>query len=179
MRPGRAGTAARSHGLAPVVSAARARAGPVEGRAQADGGPGAGGVTSGLRKILILGGYGTFGGRLVLLLAGQAELTLIVAGRSLAKARGYCARLKTAAQIVPAVFDRSGDVDQLLRAINPDIVVDATGPFQDYGSDPYRVVRAAIGLGIHYIDLADGAGFVNGIAAFDVAARDRGVFVLS
>jgi hypothetical protein len=136
-------------------------------------------VTSSLRKILVLGGYGTFGGRLVMLLADEAELTLVVAGRSLAKAQAYCAPLKASAKIVPAAFNRSGDVDNQLREINPDIVVDATGPFQDYGSDPYRVVRAAIGLGIRYIDLSDGAGFVHGIAQFDAAARDRGVFVLS
>ena len=40
-------------------------------------------------------------------------------------------------------------------------------------------MRAAIGLGIHYIDLSDGAAFVNGITQFDLAARDRSVFVLS
>jgi len=32
--------------------------------------------------ILIVGGYGTFGGRLAQLLAEQAELTLIIAGRA-------------------------------------------------------------------------------------------------
>jgi uncharacterized protein YbjT (DUF2867 family) len=33
-------------------------------------------------RILILGGYGTFGGRLAQLLAGEEGLTLVVAGRS-------------------------------------------------------------------------------------------------
>ncbi|MBC7737498.1 MAG: hypothetical protein H7245_09860 [Candidatus Saccharibacteria bacterium] len=41
-------------------------------------------------KILILGGYGVFGGRLVQLLAGQG-LDLIVAGRDLQRARAFCA----------------------------------------------------------------------------------------
>ena len=45
--------------------------------------------------------------------------------------------------------------------------------------DPYRVVRAALALGIHYLDLADGSDFVKGIAKFDDEARARGVFVLS
>jgi hypothetical protein len=116
---------------------------------------------------------------LTFLLGDVAGLTLVVAGRSLAKAEAFCAPLRLAANLVPAVFDREGDADEQLRAINPDIVVDAAGPFQLYGSDPYRVVRAAIGLCIHYIDLSDGAEFVNGIAQFERTARDRGVFVLS
>src|SRR5205807_1889984 len=59
------------------------------------------------------------------------------------------------------------------------VVVDATGPFQSYGDDPYRVVRAALALGIHYLDLADGSDFVDGIGQFDAQARRRGVFVLA
>jgi hypothetical protein len=77
------------------------------------------------------------------------------------------------------VFDRNGDVDAQLRALGPDAVVDASGPFQAYGGDPYRVVRAAIAFGIDYLDLSDGVDFVKGIAQFDDAARSRGVFVLS
>ncbi|MEO8668372.1 MAG: DUF4166 domain-containing protein, partial [Bauldia sp.] len=61
----------------------------------------------------------------------------------------------------------------------PDVVVDATGPFQAYGDSPYRIVAACIAHGIDYIDLADGAEFVAGIASFDAAARQRNVFVLS
>ena len=42
-------------------------------------------------RILIIGGYGTFGGRLVQLLADETRLTLIVAGRSREKADAFCA----------------------------------------------------------------------------------------
>jgi hypothetical protein len=128
-------------------------------------------------KVLILGGYGTFGGRLAQLLADEERLTLVIAGRSLAKARAFCTALPPAAE--PATFDRDGNVEQRLREIAPDIVVDATGPFQSYGEDPYRVVRAAITLGVDYLDLADGSGFVKGIVRFDGEARARGVFVLA
>src|SRR6266478_6442556 len=106
-------------------------------------------------KVLILGGYGTFGGRLAQLLADEERLTLVIAGRSLAKARAFCTTLPPATE--PATFDRDGDVERQLREIAPDIVVDATGPFQSYGADPYRVVRAALALGVHYLDLADGS----------------------
>jgi hypothetical protein len=130
-------------------------------------------------KVLILGGYGTFGGRLAQLLADEDRLTLVIAGRSLAKAQAFCASLGFAATLLPAAFDRDGDVEGQLRGIAPDIVVDATGPFQSYGADPYRVVRAALALGVRYLDLADGSDFVAGIVQFDAQARARGIFVLA
>jgi hypothetical protein len=130
-------------------------------------------------RVLILGGYGTFGGRLATLLAGEAALALVIAGRSAARAAEFCARLPPGAGRAPAAFDRDADVESQLRVLAPHIVVDATGPFQSYGDDPYRVVEAAIALGIDYLDLADGAKFVQGIARFDAAARARAVFVLA
>ncbi len=129
-------------------------------------------------RVLILGGYGTFGGRLARLLAGEARLTLIIAGRSRTRAAAFCAAEPAAAALIPAAFDRDGDADVQLAALAPDIVVDASGPFQAYG-DPYRLVRAVLARGISYLDLADGSDFVHGIAQFDADARARGVFVLS
>src|SRR5215470_15941848 len=130
-------------------------------------------------KVLIVGGYGTFGGRLAQLLADEGGLTLIIAGRSLAKAEAFCASLRSAATVIAAVFDREGEVERQLREVAPDVVVDVTGPFQSYGADPYRIVRAALALGIHYLDLADGSDFVKGIAQFDAPARGRSIFVLA
>jgi hypothetical protein len=43
-------------------------------------------------KLLIVGGYGIFGGRIVELLQDEPCLTILVAGRSLPKARASCAR---------------------------------------------------------------------------------------
>ena len=129
-------------------------------------------------RVLILGGYGTFGGRLARLLADEGRLTLIVAGHSLTQAQAFCAAWRAQAKMVPAAFDRDGDVDAQLSALAPDIVVDASGPFQTYG-DPYRLVRAAIAHGIGYLDLADGSGFVKGIGQLDPGAKARGVFALA
>ncbi len=136
-------------------------------------------MTASVQKILILGGYGTFGRRLAQLLTDKSQLTLVIAGRSLAKAQRLCAELLSLGTVIPAELDRARDLESQLRAIAPDLVVDASGPFQAYGENPYRVVEAAITLGIHYLDLSDGADFVRGIARFDEAARARGVFVLS
>jgi hypothetical protein len=129
--------------------------------------------------VLIVGGYGFFGKRLVELLRGEPRLVLYVAGRSEEKAREACAAVAAAATLLPSVFDRDGDPAAQLAAIGPDLVIDASGPFQAYGERPYRLVEASIARGIHYLDLADAAQFVNGMHRFDGAARERGVFALS
>jgi uncharacterized protein DUF4166/saccharopine dehydrogenase-like protein len=162
--------------------------------------------------VLIVGGYGTFGGRLARLLGDVNGLTLLIGGRSLARAQAFCARAPefrsgeqqlcsgeaslgaTAARmdalgrpaiegvfshLRPVLFDRDADLTAQLRALGPDVVVDASGPFQSYGDRPYRLVEACIECGIHYLDLADSAEFVSGIGRYDEDARARGVFVLS
>src|SRR5262249_6522090 len=137
------------------------------------------GMTTGMQKILILGGYGTFGGRLAQLLADEKRLTLVIAGRSREKAERFRTDLPEGAATLADAFDRAGDVEGQLRTIAPHVVVDATGPFQAYRGDPYRVVRACLAIGVDYLDLADASGFVDGIGQFDADARARGVFVLS
>ncbi len=134
---------------------------------------------TGTLNVLILGGYGTFGGRLAQLLAGEERLTLTLAGRSRDNAAAFCAALPAKATLVPLAFDRDGDVEKQLRAAAPDIVVDASGPFQNYSGDPYRVIRACLALRINYLDLADGSDFVKGVAQFDEDAKARCVFILS
>lgn len=130
-------------------------------------------------RILILGGYGTFGGRLAQLLRDESGLSLLIAGRSAAKAEAFCRGLGGAAQCLPLRFDRDGDLQRQLREARADVLVDASGPFQLYGSDPYRLVEACIAAGVDYMDLADGSDFVKGIARFDAAAKQRGIAVLS
>lgn len=130
-------------------------------------------------SILILGGYGTFGGRTAQLLANEESLTLIIAGRSLGKAVEFCKHLNAKATLKPQQFDRNGNVEAQIAAIKPDVVLDASGPFQNYGDDPYRVVKACIALSVHYLDLADGSDFVNGVSQFDAEAKAKDIFVLS
>ena len=130
-------------------------------------------------RILIIGGYGAFGGRLARLLADENRLTLVIAGRSKERARSFCADLQAGAEVTAAQFDRDGALEAQVRAIDPNIVVDASGPFQTYGDDPYRLARAALALGVHYMDFADGSEFVHGIKRLDAAAQERDVFLLS
>jgi hypothetical protein len=129
-------------------------------------------------KILILGGYGVFGGRLAELLTDLPELTILIAGRSQEKAEAFCKTLNGQATFVPIAIDRSF-IASALALEKPDILVDASGPFQAYGEDPYSVIKACLEAQVHYLDLADAADFVVGVSQFDALAKAAGVTVLS
>jgi hypothetical protein len=130
-------------------------------------------------RILIIGGYGVFGSRLTRLLADEDNLTILVAGRSKAKAEAFCRTVRGQATLLPEFFDRGADVAGLVAELQPEIVVDAAGPFQEYGDRRYRTVEAALAYGADYIDLADATEFVCGIDQFDQIARERGRVVIS
>lgn len=130
-------------------------------------------------RLLIIGGYGTFGGRLAELLCREKAISLVIAGRSEASAQAFCDALPPGADREALALDRDGDIARQIRKAEPDIVVDASGPFQSYGKDPYRVVQAALTAGAHYLDLADSPDFVRGIRQFDQAAKGKGLAVLS
>lgn len=122
-------------------------------------------------KVLILGGYGVFGARLARLLVRDGH-EVTVAGRDADKAR----RLADDLGCDALRMDRRRDL-HLLAGYQ--VVVDAAGPFHASGADPYPLPRAAIAAGLHYLDLADDAGFCAGITVLEDAARAAGVCVLS
>lgn len=135
-------------------------------------------ASGGATRILILGGYGVFGGRLAMLLADLPQVTLLIAGRDLAKAQDFCARYSGMTGVEPLKLDRR-DIAAELTNIAPDLVVDASGPFQAYGANLYAVIEACIAAQVDYLDFADAADFVFGVARLDHRAREAGVFVLS
>ena len=129
-------------------------------------------------RVLVLGGYGFFGKRLVERLAAQPHFHLIVAGRSAAKGQGLLRSLSHArASLEASVIDIADPaLPQRIKDLEAQVVVHTAGPFQ--GQD-FGVARACIAAGAHYIDLADGRDFVCGIAALDEEAKHAGVAVLS
>jgi len=129
-------------------------------------------------RILILGGYGVFGGRLAELLSDLANVELLIAGRDLCRAEAFCAKYVGQARVIPVRLDRR-DIAKGLVSERPNLVVDASGPFQDYGDHRYSVIEACIASGVDYVDFADAADFVFGVAALDERAKATGVFVLS
>lgn len=129
-------------------------------------------------KILILGGYGVFGGRLARLLSDLHGLELLICGRNLQAAQAFCDSYSGAPTVRALRLDRA-EVAAALKAEQPALVVDASGPFQDYGAQGYQVVDACIAARIPYLDFADAADFVFGIDRYDAQAKAAGIFVLS
>lgn len=129
-------------------------------------------------KILILGGYGVFGGRLAQLLADLPAVELLVGGRNLAAATAFCNVFAGPARVRPLQLDRRA-LAPALQQEQPHLVVDASGPFQAYGAQRYAAIAACIAAGIDYLDFADAADFVAGVGRYDTQAKAAGVFVLS
>ena len=130
-------------------------------------------------RVLVIGGYGFFGRRLVERLSLQAGLHVIVAGRSAQQAAELVTGLRAsaAAALSSVALDAMSDeFPAWLDRLQVRAVVHTSGPFQ--GQD-YRVALACTAAGVHYVDLADGRDFVAGITAVDVAATAAGVCVLS
>ena len=130
-------------------------------------------------KILIIGGYGAFGGRLARLLADQKDLQIFIGGRTLTKAEKFCVELSDCSAHFTPVKVNKHDLQPILSDLEPDIVVDASGPFHLRGAAPYAVIEACLDAGAHYLDLADGADFVMGISRFDEAAKAKNLSVIS
>src|SRR6266699_713684 len=126
-------------------------------------------------RVMVIGGTGGFGRRLVEGLVATTDLDVIVAARDLDRAHTLTAALDPDHASAIAL-DRRAVTPEMLREAGASVVVDAAGPFQ--GAD-YRVARAAIAAGMHYLDLADGRGFVAGFAALDAEARAAGVVALT
>lgn len=132
-----------------------------------------------MSRILIVGGYGAFGAHVAERLGRETGLTIIVAGRSRSKAEAYATKLRDAgaqANIEVSAFDASRATADAILDLAPEVIINASGPFQ---AQDYTLARAAIGAGCHYIDLADARSFVTGISALDEEARGANVCVIS
>ena len=129
-----------------------------------------------MRTVLVLGGYGFFGHRICASLAGNPSIRLLVAGRHHDRALETTRRLGLDTERALVLDTNHRDFGRLLQESGAEILIHTAGPFQQ---QDYRVARAAIAAGCHYIDLADGRQFVAGIAALDDDARKRDVSVIS
>jgi len=130
--------------------------------------------------IVVIGGTGNFGARICRRIAGEPDTELVVTSRTESNAAGFVRELKTAypeARIRAAHLDQfSTDFEADLHRLRPDVVVHTAGPYQ--GQD-YRVARACIDAGSHYIDLADGREFVEAFSCLNESAHQRGVLLVS
>ncbi len=131
----------------------------------------------GVKTILVIGGYGQFGGRLCQRLSDISDAKVLVAGRSLSKAEAFCQ--KHGGNLTPQAFDLRTDLNAQLKMLEPWLVIDAAGPFQSVFGRGYALPEACIQYSTHYIDLSDSGAFTRGIADLDATAKQNGVSVIS
>ena len=132
-----------------------------------------------LLRVLVIGGTGAFGRRLISGLIATTDHDVVIAARDLSRAQALAGEMNAGTPVC-RVTARRMDV----RAVTADelkssgvfLVVDCAGPFQ---AGDYRLARAAIAAGIHYLDLADARDFVAGFTQLDNDAKAAGVTALS
>jgi hypothetical protein len=129
-------------------------------------------------RILIAGGYGTFGQRLARELLAHSTATVVLAGRNVARAQA--ARREIEAYGGRGGFDWQGRVElahlDLARpgalaaaAAGCAAVACAAGPFQALRPD---LPRQAVGAGAHWLDLADYHGWVRPLLQDEALHRE-------
>ena len=132
-----------------------------------------------MKKILVLGGYGNFGKRIVEGLCSLSNIEIIIAGRNLKKAQQLVYKFEkdSRAKLSPIEIDIfSSKFAQLLKEISPFLVIHTSGPFQ---GQEYTVPIASINAGAHYIDLADGREFVCGFNKLDALANQKKLLLVT
>jgi saccharopine dehydrogenase-like NADP-dependent oxidoreductase len=113
-------------------------------------------------RILVVGGIGSFGARLVRGLTSTTKSDVLIGSRTAGTGR--------------VQIDTRTVTAEQLRDLDLFAVADAAGPYQ---SGDYRLARAAIAAGIHYVDIADARNFVAGFWVLDEEARTANVLALT
>jgi len=121
------------------------------------------------KKVLILGGYGSFGQYITDVLLADPGMEIIVAGRNAQRGADFAAAKKIDFRQCDArdpISLQSAIEDVLL-------VINASGPFS---TSDYSIPRLCIEHGCHYIDIADGREYVASFSTLDSIARHHNVF---
>lgn len=129
-----------------------------------------------MQRVLIIGGYGNFGSVISKTLAKESDIQIIVAGRSLQKAESFIQTLEAKNKAEATFIDINKNIASVLNDIKPNILIHTSGPFQ---GQSYDVAKACIQASIHYIDLADGRDFVEGISSLHSLAKEANILLIS
>ena len=116
-----------------------------------------------LRRIVLIGATGFFGRRLAQR-SPRSRASSLSPRRAAKSVRQAIARELGGRcdQITAIAFDRDDASSVARPMLSPWLVIDASGPFQ---SASYDLARAALGLGAHWIDLADARDYLLGFGA--------------
>lgn len=122
------------------------------------------------KRILVLGGYGTFGWRISQALAAIPDVECVIGARHPPKARESIGN-------ATAVTVNAHDPANLRRALDGVFaVVNTVGPFQ---ASDYGVAETCVGMGVHYVDLADARAHVDGITRLNRRAQQKNCLIVS
>lgn len=127
-----------------------------------------------MNKVLVLGGYGNFGKRIVHALT-KKEISTLIGGRNPKKAEALKAAINSQ-YVQCAIIDTENGFESSLLALLPKVVINTCGPFQ--GAN-YTIAEICARNGVHYVDLADGRDFVCGITALDELAKQNNCAIIS
>lgn len=125
--------------------------------------------------VVVLGGYGNFGRRIVAALADVPGHRVLIAGRDAARAGELAQRIGGNTAALQLDIASPGLSDALVRA-RAKLVIHTAGPFQGQSLD---VPRACIAARAHYVDLADAREFVCGIHALSAEAERHDLLLVS
>ena len=123
-------------------------------------------------RVLVLGGQGVFGARIVRQLARDPHISVTVASRG---AQAHATQDGTRVDGLAIDISAPGGSDRLIDHA-PEVLVDTVGPFQ---SRDLALPRRCAEAGIHYIDIADDRARVAGIVQLDALARSQDVLIVS
>lgn len=132
-----------------------------------------------MKSVLVLGGYGNFGKRIVEDLANLSNITIYIAGRNIDKAKTLQDQLASTAKAElkrMALDITHKSFPHKLKALSPDLVIHTGGPFQ--GQD-FTVPKACLNAGSHYVDLSDDRRFVCDITQFNKRAQEKELLLVS
>ncbi|MBT7189241.1 MAG: NAD-dependent epimerase/dehydratase family protein [Anaerolineae bacterium] len=122
-----------------------------------------------MKKIIILGGYGTYG-KLISENLSRTNANITIIGRNAIKGEKFAKEIG----VNFAQCDVS-DEDALRKIISSAfLVINASGP---YLAGDYSIPQTAIEMGCHYIDLGDGREYVAKITTLHKRAQEKGVFI--
>lgn len=130
------------------------------------------------RAVLIIGGTGVFGKRLVRHLASFAGITLFVSSRSAEKSKRFVQTINNStAELHSVALDCRENLSEVLKHIQPFLVIDCSGPFQGAS---YETAKTVMSSGAHLIDLADARGYLAQYSeTLDATARRHNVTALT
>jgi len=123
------------------------------------------------KRILVLGGYGTFGRRISRAIAAIPSADCVIGGRHPQQAAPL------AGENITTITVNVHDPASLRLALEGVFaVVNAVGPFQ---TSDYTVAEACAVRGIHYVDLADARAHVEGITRLNRRAQQHNCLIVS